>query len=564
MSNALTSKQNDCRSCYKCIRNCPTKSISFSNGQASIIPEECVMCGKCFLICPQECKVIRDDLPFVKKLLAENKEVIASVAPSYLASYPQTSFPLFREALLKLGFADAEETAIGATIVKNEYDRIIDEGKQDVLISTCCHSLNLLVEKHYPDAAKYLAPVLSPMLLHAQDIKRRHPQAKVVFLGPCISKKNEIEMYPGYDDAVLTFLELQRFFDEKKVVVAPETRSAYLAESKARLFPLEGGILRTMKRDNPDYSYLEVGGMDECIAAIKDILSGKIHHAFIEMSSCSGSCANGPAMLPSQRAFLANYLSIDRSAGDRDYSVHAYSPETITKKLPGFVKNEVEPSEEAIKAVLAKIGKTSKKDELNCSSCGYASCHDKAIAVLKGRATLEMCLPYLMEKARSFSNSIVESSTNAILVLNEELEIQLANPAAAELFGFASPKAMIASSASAFLDPDLFAIALGGTPIKGKKLHLENPDLTLDATINYDPQYHILIAVYRDVTKEVKQREKEQEIATKTASITSDVVEKNMRAVQEIALLLGESTAETKVALKELQDVIKKNGEDDE
>jgi iron only hydrogenase large subunit-like protein len=429
MSTALTSKQNDCRSCYKCIRSCPTKSISFLNGQASIIPEECVLCGKCFLVCPQSCKIIRDDLAAAKELLSKNKEVIASLAPSFLAAFPGTSFSSMKEALLQLGFADVEETAVGATIVKKEYDALCDSGKYDVLISTCCHSINLLIEKHYPDAAKYLAPVLSPMLAHAKDIKERHPNAKVIFLGPCISKKNEIEMYPGLTDCVLTFLELERFFKEKGISPKQVAKPERLTKSKARLFPVEGGILETMEKDNPSMNYLEISGLGESIQAIKDILAGKVHHAFIEMSSCSGSCVNGPAIPEASRSLLAADLAINMSAGEEDYEVRPYTNDELKKSMPGFAHQKKEHTEEEILGVLRSIGKTSPKDELNCSSCGYPTCRDKAIAVLDGKANLEMCLPFLMEKAKSFSNNIVEASINPILVLNEDFSIQLANPA---------------------------------------------------------------------------------------------------------------------------------------
>ena len=180
---ALTSRENDCRSCYKCIRVCPTKSISFHDGQASIIPNECVLCGRCFLACPQNCKQIRSDKDKAKELLAKGN-CIASVAPSFLSSYKGASFETMKKALLALGFLDAEETAIGATIVKREYDRLVNSSKQDIILSTCCHSVNLLVEKHYPDAMKYLAPILSPMQAHAKDIKTRHPGSSVIFIGP--------------------------------------------------------------------------------------------------------------------------------------------------------------------------------------------------------------------------------------------------------------------------------------------------------------------------------------------------------------------------------------------
>ena len=193
---ALVSRLNDCRSCYKCIRACPTKSISFSDGHAQIVQGECVYCGRCYIACPQDCKIVRDDLLAAKRLVMEG-EVYVSLAPSFQAAFPCTSFEALEKGLLDLGFKGVEETAVGATIVKKEYERLVKEGKEDILISTCCHSVNLLVEKHFPAAKKYLAPVLSPMLAHGLDLKKRHPGAKVVFVGPCISKKDEIDRYPG-------------------------------------------------------------------------------------------------------------------------------------------------------------------------------------------------------------------------------------------------------------------------------------------------------------------------------------------------------------------------------
>lgn len=105
-----------------------------------------------------------------------------------------------RSALKKLGFKDAGETAVGATIVKREYEKLIENRKQSVIISSCCHSVNTLIQKHYPDVLPYLANVISPMQAHGQLIKNQHPGAKVVFIGPCISKKDEVDKYPDYVD----------------------------------------------------------------------------------------------------------------------------------------------------------------------------------------------------------------------------------------------------------------------------------------------------------------------------------------------------------------------------
>jgi len=222
MEYCLTSKKNNCKNCYKCIRNCPTKSISFIDNQATIIHDECVLCGRCYLNCPQETKVIRSDIDHVKDLIGSKKKVIVSLAPSFIANFKGSSIKTMKSALKKLGFYDVEETAIGATIVKKAYDEILLNNDRDIVISSCCHSVNQLIQKHYPKVLPYLADVLSPMLAHGQDIKARYPDAYVVFIGPCIAKKDESDKNQNFVDAVLTCLEVEKWFKECSIVVEKE------------------------------------------------------------------------------------------------------------------------------------------------------------------------------------------------------------------------------------------------------------------------------------------------------------------------------------------------------
>ena len=189
MADFLKLKKSNCKNSYKCIRHCPVKSIRFSGNQAHIVGNECILCGRCFVVCPQNAKEITDATETVKVLLAGDEPVYASLAPSFIANYDDVGIDEMRRALKKLGFADVEETAVGATMVKREYERMLHEDKRDIIISSCCHSINLLIQKYFPGALQYLANVQSPMLAHCADIKRRHPGAKTVFIGPCLAKK---------------------------------------------------------------------------------------------------------------------------------------------------------------------------------------------------------------------------------------------------------------------------------------------------------------------------------------------------------------------------------------
>ena len=197
MQKCLTLKKSNCKNCYKCIRHCPVKSIRFSGNQAHIINNECILCGHCFVVCPQDAKQIVDETEKVKVMLQSGEPVVVSLAPSFIANYPGVGIGAMRKALKQLGFYDVEETAIGATIVKTEYERMLREDSRSVVISSCCHSVNLLIQKYFPGALPYLADVLSPMLAHCQDIKHRMPEAKTVFIGPCVAKKDEADPYPG-------------------------------------------------------------------------------------------------------------------------------------------------------------------------------------------------------------------------------------------------------------------------------------------------------------------------------------------------------------------------------
>ncbi|MGM9625559.1 MAG: [Fe-Fe] hydrogenase large subunit C-terminal domain-containing protein, partial [Eubacteriales bacterium] len=292
MSNCLTLKKSNCKNCYKCIRNCPVKAIRFSGNQAHIIGNECILCGQCFVVCPQNAKEIVDDTEKVKVLLQSGDPVIVSLAPSFIANYEGVGIGAMRDALKKLGFFDVEETAIGATIVKTEYDRMLREEPRDIVISSCCHSVNLLIQKYFPAQLEYLADVVSPMQAHCRDIKRRYPNAKTVFIGPCVAKKDEAEYYEGIVDGVLTYEELTRWMQAEHVTPVPEMEVT--PESRARFFPTTGGILKTMALNAPGYTYLAIDGVENCIAALKDIAGGKIHKCFIEMSACTGSCIGGP------------------------------------------------------------------------------------------------------------------------------------------------------------------------------------------------------------------------------------------------------------------------------
>ena len=555
MAHCLTLKKSNCKNCYKCIRNCPVKAIRFSGDQAHIIADECILCGRCFVVCPQNAKEIVSEVEKVKVMIQSGEPVIASMAPSFIANYDGVGIDAMREGLQKLGFADVEETAIGATMVKTDYERLVHEKQKPVIISSACASVNLLIQKHYPELIKYLADTLSPMQAHCRDIKRRNPEAKTVFIGPCVAKKDEAQRYPGIVDADLTFEELTEWLEKENIQL--EKKTDHNPESLARIFPTVAGILRTMKDRNPEYEYVAVDGIENCIAALEDVAAGHVSNCFMEMSACKGSCVNGPVMEKYHPWFITDYLSVTRYAGDKDFPVEQPEISELSRRYDILEGMKDMPTERKIQEILSKMGKKKPSDELNCGTCGYDTCREKAIAIYQGKAEIEMCLPYLKEKAENFSNIIFDNTPNGLLVLNERLEIQQINPAACRIMNIRRPSDVLGSQVVTLLDPKPFLDALESRKSVFQCAYLAEYDRYVEEQVLYDQSYRMLFCMLEDVSDEAAEREKKAEMRRQTTEVADKVVEKQMRIVQDIASLLGETAAETKIALTNLKESMK-------
>ena len=188
----LNFSKANCKNCYKCLRTCQVKAVKIQNDQADIVEERCIGCGQCLVVCPQDARNIKSDLEDVKAAIKQNKRVIASIAPSFAGAFDMPTAGHFAAALKNLGFSIIEETAVGAEIVAQLYDKAIKNNKQKNLFTTSCPSANYLIDTYYPSLAKYLIPVVSPMLAHGKMLKQSYGHdSYVVFIGPCTAKKIE-------------------------------------------------------------------------------------------------------------------------------------------------------------------------------------------------------------------------------------------------------------------------------------------------------------------------------------------------------------------------------------
>lgn len=555
MQNCLTLKKSNCKNCYKCIRHCPVKSIRFSANQAHIIGNECILCGQCFVVCPQNAKEISSELEKTRVLIQSGAPVYVSLAPSFIANYEGVGIGAMEQALKQLGFAAVEETGIGATIVKNQYEKLLKDEHRDIVITSCCHSVNLLIQKYFPDELKYLADVVSPMQAHALDIKRRVPEAKVVFVGPCVAKKDEAEHYEGIVDAVLTFEELTEWLASERIKLQADVDEN--DNSRARFFPTTGGILKTLSEQLPEYNYIAIDGIENCMAALRDIESGNVHNCFLEMSACVGSCVGGPVMEKYHRSPVRDYMAVANYAGTKDFDVTPLGEVDIHKQFEVIAHKLPMPSEGEIREIMHRMGKNKPSEELNCGSCGYNTCREKAIAIYQGKAEISMCLPFLEQKAEGFSDAIVKNTPNGLIVLNDNLEVQQINAAAMKIVNLRNDGDILGDQVVRILDPiHYMKVRDTHQSIVNQRDYLAEYGKYVEQTILYDQSGHLIIGIMRDVTEEVAAQERKDRVNRQTIEVTDKVVDKQMRIVQEIASLLGETAAETKVALTKLKESI--------
>ena len=393
------------------------------------------------------------------------------------------------------------------------------------------------------------------MQAHCTEIKKKHPDAKTVFIGPCVAKKDEAQHYEGIVDAVLTFEELTNWLSAEHIELQPDMDDT--DNSRARFFPTAGGILKTMKNKTPDYTYFAVDGIENCIASLKEIERGTVHKCFIEMSACAGSCVGGPVMEKYHRSPVIDYQSVAKYAGTKDFEIAQPDSLELKKRFEPIERKNAVPSENEIQEVLKKMGKNRPEDELNCGSCGYDTCREKAIAIIHGKAEISMCLPYLKEKAESFSDCIVSNTPNALIVVNDALEVQQINPAARKILNIRYASDVLGDQVVRILDPKPFLEVLGNKKsIRNRRTYLAEYNRFVEQTIIYDTTYHMLLCIMRDITEQENEREKREKLRNQTVETADNVVDKQMRIVQEIASLLGETAAETKIALTKLKESI--------
>ena len=527
--------------------------------------DHCINCGRCLEVCPQNAKTFSSDLDRVKGYLRQGAKTVISIAPSYAGVLDFDSPGQVVDALQRLGFFEVRETAEGAALVTNEYKKLVRAGTMPNIITTCCPSVNDLIEKYYPDCAALMAPVVSPMIAHGRYIKKIYgPDVKVVFLGPCIAKKQEAigdQRVSGAVDAILTFEELAVWLNEAGIDLhSCEDKPMGNPDPRInRLYPVSGGVIQSVitEEDADGYHKVFVDGLENCMEMLECLQRGELDHCFIEANVCEGGCARGPASAHWNTSYVKTKVKIENVVTYKAArELPDMSTEELAKEFGGRGLTDPIPSEEQIRRILRSTGKYSPEDELNCGACGYSTCREKAAAVFQGKAELSMCMPYALAQAESMSNVVMDVTPNMVFVIGNDMRILECNRKGQELLGVGHEEAVRRYIFEFIEAEDIEQALLTREPVYHKKIRLDRGRITAEETIVYIDSLDAVLVTFQDITREEHIREQHYNLKVETVEMAQKVIEKQMMVAQEIAGLLGETTAETKVTLTKLRDSI--------
>lgn len=400
-----------CKRCYSCVRECPAIAIRVEGGQAVVIPDRCISCGHCVTVCSQNAKSIKSDIEPVRNEILKSEKTFALVAPSFPASFPD-DYKRLPTALRKLGFSKVMETAFGADLISGIYAEELQKNPDVTIISSACPAVYNYIENYYCELIPKLAKIVSPMIAMGRFLKKNYgDDIKIVFIGPCIAKKSEIinPAVKGTIDAALTFEEIKGLLLSNNIYINDLPESDFDAPHSymGKSYPLAGGLLKSadISGDILEKEIIVVEGKTKVEEILNELLHNKINAKFIDILFCEG-CISGPAIdsklnYYSRRAKVIDYIEWKNRMVDKQvWKSNIYNSRDLdlSRNFEYKDKRIQTPDEEKIKEILAQTNKFTKQDELNCGSCGYKTCRDYAIAIAKGLAENDMCLPYMIDK----------------------------------------------------------------------------------------------------------------------------------------------------------------------
>lgn len=567
--NVIYTEKNNCQDCYKCIRECPVKSIKMEGNSASVIFDTCIYCGRCVRICPADAKKYRDDLSRVQYWLSSGEKVVACLAPTFVTDFGYMTTEQLVKTLYKLGFTAVSEVAIGADIVARETNRWLAEQPDGVYISSACPAVVNYMHIYMPEALNHLSPVVSPMVAHARLLRKTFfPTEKIVFIGPCIAKKDERDYNEDVLDAAVTFQNLKRWFDEEKVELYPFDRIELPDDfiigrpGTGDMFPVDGGMLATMGADMKvaETDYMCFSGMEQVMDICGEIPQWKEKgKLFLELMACKGGCIKGPAMI-NHDGVAAKRRAMIQMHGQLQNSTLPYKPlaepagmDWINREFVRDYKVKCQYPEADIIEALQSLGKRTVKDEYNCTGCGYDSCRALAEAMLNGKAHREMCVSCMRQEAQEKASVLLQKMPYGVVTVDDNMKVVEANRKFAEIMG-----------------EELMQIYQAVPGLKGVDIRRVLPfhnlfesllrsggEMTEHDVREGDNFYHLSLVTIQQykmvcgIIQNLRAPEMQHELMTERIR---EVIKQNVESVQRIAYLLGENASFTESMLNSIVD----------
>ncbi|STB44146.1 4Fe-4S dicluster domain-containing protein [Clostridium perfringens] len=292
-----------------CMRACIPKALSYDvdSKKAVIDDSKCIQCGACVVDCPFGAIMDKSYLVDVIRLLKDEKEVFAIVAPAISSQFNHSKIGKVITAIKKLGFEDVFEAALGADLVAvHECNEFKEKGELDFMTTSCCPAFVSYIEKNYPELKECISNTVSPMVAMARLIKSQNKDVKTVFIGPCIAKKTEAKRneVSGDVDYVLTFEELLALLDSRNIKIDEcEESDTKHGSFYGRLFARSGGVTESVKHliDSEgikvDFRPIIGDGIKDCDIKLRLAKLKRAQGNFLEGMACKGGCINGPGSL---------------------------------------------------------------------------------------------------------------------------------------------------------------------------------------------------------------------------------------------------------------------------
>ncbi|MFO7872933.1 MAG: [Fe-Fe] hydrogenase large subunit C-terminal domain-containing protein [Bacteroidales bacterium] len=603
-----------CTRSYACIRACPVEAITARNkdGMPVVDHQRCIGCGSCLLVCSTAAISHVSDLEETVSLLNSNSKVAAIVDPTISGEFPDiTDYRKFVEMIRNLGFDYVNEVSFGVDLVAGKTKELLSNYKGKQYLLSNCPSLVSYVEKFFPELIDNLAPIVTPMTATAKTVRKAFgDDLKVVFIGPCLSAKHEAGLHgvEGQVDAVLTFRELRDLFDRFQIKEAKVEYSDFDQPigQLGSLYPISNGIIEAAGIEDSllkgriitvEEKYNMLDAVDEFNT--HPVQMKKHFNIFYHAGCLMGPGTTDRSNKYLRRTMVTDYVNkrlnkFDQKQWEKD--LETYLSLDLSRSFTSDDQRLPEPDNEKVEEILKSLGK-SLEETAACNACGFRNCRKFAASISKGLTRPEMCLNYslrnkqdyiktlkknnekltnekenLLEKKNELekehekvkqrsdtTSALLKNLPSAAVIVDDKLKVIESNNSFIKVLG--EEASMINEIIPGLAGADvktllphtlynLFTYVLENDEnIVGKDVYHE--DRLLNVSIYSLKPNKIVGGVFRDMyVAEVRQEE--------IINRVSEVIDENLKMVQNIAFSLGEGASTTEKMLNSIIETFQK------